>query len=139
GEQLSWATVGARSVELAAELAHPVLLAVPRFGHLLALSDSTGVFEHAKRTAVRREHGYCTDDVARALVVLMREPERRPRLERLAETCLSFLRHPQLPHGRLHNPPSPPRAGLDQPRADDPTRPAFVARPPAPPPPTTPP
>jgi glycosyltransferase involved in cell wall biosynthesis len=127
GEQLSWESVGTRYLELAAELAHPVPLAVPRFGHLLDLSDSTGVFEHAKWTAVRREHGYCTDDVARALVVLMRDPERRPRLERLAETCLSFLEHAQLPDGRFHNRRSPTGAWLDTHGPDDATGRALWA------------
>jgi len=103
GEQLSWESVGTRYLELASELLHAAPLPAPRFEHLLGLSDSTGVFEHAKGTVVRREHGYCTDDVARALVVLMREPERPPQLERLAETCLTFLEQAQLPDGRFRN------------------------------------
>jgi glycosyltransferase involved in cell wall biosynthesis len=127
GEQLSWESVGTRYLELASELVHPVPLAVPRFGHLLDLSDSIGVFEHAKRTAVRRGHGYCTDDVARALIVLMREPERRPRLERLVETCLTFLEHAQLPDGRFHNRRSPSGVWLDTHGSDDATGRALWA------------
>lgn len=37
----------------------------PNFGHLLALSDHRGTFEHADGAEPRREHGYCTDDMAR--------------------------------------------------------------------------
>ena len=135
GEQLSWESVGARYLELAAELVRPAPIVVrqeprvpaPQFGHLLRLGDSTGVFEHAKGTAVRREHGYCTDDVARALVVLVREPERAPRLERLAETCLSFLEHAQLADGRFHNRRSADGVWLDDVGADDATGRALWA------------
>src|SRR5262249_9142761 len=98
GRDLAWESVGERYHELATELVRP-----PRFDHLLSISDQTGVFEHADRTEVRHEHGYCTDDVARALVALMREPEHSAELERLAETCLSFLERAQLPDGRFHN------------------------------------
>jgi glycosyltransferase involved in cell wall biosynthesis len=104
GRSLAWETVGARYFDLAAEL---VRLPQPRFDHLLSLSDGSGVFEHAKLTVPRREHGSCTDDVARALVAVMREPERCPELERLAETCLSFLERAQLPDGRFRNRRSP--------------------------------
>jgi len=135
GEQLSWESVGARYLELASELVRPAPVAVrreptipaPRFEHLLDLSDGAGVFEHAKGTVVRREHGYCTDDVARALVVLMREPERPPRLERLAETCLSFLERAQLPDGRFHNRRSTAGEWLDAVGPDDATGRALWA------------
>jgi hypothetical protein len=75
----------------------------PPFSHLLALSDDIGVFEHARFTAPRIEHGYCTDDVARALAVLAREPRRPQELERLTETCITFLERAQLPNGRFYN------------------------------------
>ena len=45
------------------------------FAHLIRLTDDTGLFEHARSPNHRREHGYCTDDVARGLVVTSREPE----------------------------------------------------------------
>jgi hypothetical protein len=53
----------------------------PPFEHLLRLSDDLGVFEHAVLAKPARSHSYCTDDVARALVVLMREPRRTASLE----------------------------------------------------------
>jgi hypothetical protein len=37
--------------------------------HLDALSDSTGILQHAVGTRGDPQHGYCTDDVARALEV----------------------------------------------------------------------
>lgn len=79
------------------------MVARPSFTHLLRLSDGVGVFEHAKHASPLREHGYCADDVARALVVALREPARPPALERLAETCLAFLEAAQLSDGRFRN------------------------------------
>jgi hypothetical protein len=37
--------------------------------HLETLSDATGIWQHARGTQPDRRHGYCTDDVARALSV----------------------------------------------------------------------
>jgi len=132
---LAWAGVGARYRELAAELVRPhrpaparsVAIPPPRFDHLLSLSDANGVFEHARLTVPRREHGYCTDDVARALVTLLREPSRPPRLERLAETCLAFLERAQLPDGRFRNRLSADGEWLDEVGPDDATGRALWA------------
>jgi glycosyltransferase involved in cell wall biosynthesis len=104
-----WENVGESYLRLANDVARkaaPVSTLTfppPSFAHLLRISDDTGVFEHAKLTVPRLEHGYCTDDVARALIAVMREPRRSPELERLAATYLRFLEHAQLPDGRFHN------------------------------------
>ncbi|MEU7750844.1 glycosyltransferase [Micromonospora sp. NPDC049171] len=87
----------------------------PSFAHLIRLSDDTGLFEHARHAIVRREHGYCTDDVARALVVVSREPEPSEELIRLAERYLAFLTHAQHADGAFHN-----RLGHDRRWADEP-------------------
>lgn len=55
--------------------------ALPLYAHLLALTDGTGLFEHAEYTRPRREHGYCVDDVARGLVVLSRAAEANQRAD----------------------------------------------------------
>ena len=105
---LFWETVGKTYLMLANQVAgrpEPIETAIPApsFAHLLRMSDDVGLFEHAKLTAPRVEHGYCTDDVARALIAVMQEPHRTPELERLAETYLSFIERAQLPDGRFHN------------------------------------
>ena len=69
---LFWESVGARYLALAGELVSAAPRRVrqfprPSYTHLLRLSDDIGVFEHAKLAVPRLEHGYCTDDVARAL------------------------------------------------------------------------
>ncbi len=40
-----------------------------QFGHLLSMSDDTGLFQHATHSVPDRSHGYCVDDNARALLL----------------------------------------------------------------------
>lgn len=75
----------------------------PSFSHLLAISDEHGVFEHALFDIPRRDHGYCVDDVSRALIVLVREPDQTAELAVLAETCLTFLEDAVDVRGFVHN------------------------------------
>ncbi|GIF98962.1 glycosyltransferase [Catellatospora citrea] len=75
----------------------------PNFAHLIRLTDDTGLFEHARLAVVRREHGYCTDDVARGLVVTSRETDPSADLLRLSECYLTFLNHAQSKTGAFHN------------------------------------
>ena len=67
-----------------------------RFDHLLMMTDSTGVLQHAKYTVPDYNEGYCTDDNARALIlsVLLEELElRNPEINRMAVRCIAFLNH----------------------------------------------
>lgn len=75
----------------------------PRFDHLRRMTDHRGVWEHARYTTPRREHGYCTDDNARALIVISRQPAPSPDLVELAGVYLAFLQHAQLPSGGFRN------------------------------------
>lgn len=43
-----------------------------KFNRLKLLTDDTGLLQHAKFSVADRDHGYCTDDNARALIVAMR-------------------------------------------------------------------
>ena len=91
----------------------------PDFTHLARLTDDTGLFEHARHATVRREHGYCTDDVARGLVVTSREADPSAKVVRLAECYLTFLTHAQDPEGAFHNRLGFHRAWTDQPGLGD--------------------
>ena len=99
----------------------------PLYSHLLDLTDGIGVFEHACYAEPRREHGYCVDDVARALVVLSRQEAigdvpfavltevgmpvldlrgtqvRADELEHAAGVYLRFLARSQAADGRIVN------------------------------------
>lgn len=77
--------------------------AAPIFDHLHRLTDAHGLFEHALRRDPRREHGYCLDDVARALVVTCREPQPDARLHLLVRQYLAFTVSAVQPDGSCHN------------------------------------
>ena len=74
-----------------------------RFDHLLRMTDERGTFEHALHDAPRPEHGYCTDDVARVLVVSAREPDPTREIADLAVRSLRFVRDAQAHDGRFRN------------------------------------
>ena len=86
----------------------------PRFDHLARMTDDRGTFEHADHTTPRREHGYCTDDMARVLVVASREPQPGPVVSGLAETALRFLVDAQGEHGDCRNRMSSAGVWLDR-------------------------
>jgi hypothetical protein len=92
---------------------------VPSFAHLTRLTDDTGLFEHARHAIARREHGYCTDDVARGLVVTSREPDPPASVVRLAEIYLAFLTHAQDKSGAFHNRLAHDRRWTDEPGVGD--------------------
>ena len=66
----------------------------PSYRHLLRMCDGTALFEHAWHHVPRWEHGYCTDDVARALLTVsrVREPARACELDGVASMALGYLR-----------------------------------------------
>ena len=75
----------------------------PNFGHLISMTDERGTFEHALFREPRPEHGYCTDDMARVLVVASREPGATPALHDLAVLSLRFLLEALEPQGKCRN------------------------------------
>jgi len=91
----------------------------PSFAHLARLTDDTGLFEHARHAIARRQHGYCTDDVARGLVVTSREPDPPTTVLRLAECYLAFLTHAQDLTGAFHNRLAHSRRWTDEPGLGD--------------------
>ena len=91
----------------------------PKFDHLLRLTDRRGTFEHACLTEPVPEHGYCTDDVARVLVVATREPGPEPTLNGLAGVALRFLDEAQAPTGACRNRMDSTGRWVDQPTLDD--------------------
>ncbi|MEV8504623.1 glycosyltransferase [Actinoplanes sp. NPDC051475] len=91
----------------------------PTFTHLVRLTDDTGLFEHARHAIARREHGYCTDDVARGLLVTSREADPSGEVLRLAERYLTFLTHAQDAEGAFHNRLGFNREWTDQPGLGD--------------------
>ena len=112
--QMTWSNVGSRYIETFDQARrHPLRKSVPvgelgplglrqqplpeiKFDHLLRMTDGVGMLQHSKFTIPDREHGYCVDDNARALIVAVTAQDFQPRdasLKGLTTTYLSFLDH----------------------------------------------
>jgi hypothetical protein len=91
--------------------------------HLYQMTDSTGIFQHARFTAPNLSEGYCTDDNARALIaaVLLGQLEETPkRVRALATTYAAFLDYAFDPKTlRFHNFLSIDRRWLDEQGSED--------------------
>jgi glycosyltransferase involved in cell wall biosynthesis len=77
-----------------------------QLGHLLAMSDDTGLMQHAVHTVPDRAHGYCIDDNARAL--LLAGALNTPGEQRLPDATTArfagFIQHAWNPdRGRFRN------------------------------------
>ena len=91
-------------------------------GHLRVMTDGTGMLQHAKYSVPDRNHGYCVDDNARALVVagtyysLFQDKDVIP----LVQTYLSFLHYSFNPgNGRFRNFMSYDRRWLEEVGSED--------------------
>ena len=75
----------------------------PTFAHLTSMSDRIGTFEQALLGEPRRSAGYCTDDMARVLIVTCSEPEPTPASTELGHLAFRFIADAQAISGRVHN------------------------------------
>lgn len=116
GKAMRWPAVGEHYAELFADLHHAqralpdmaeTLPKTPRahLAHLAALTDDTGLFQHAVHGIPDRHHGYCTDDNGRGLVAALLHHQRygEPQAMDLARTFLAFVHYAQVPTGRFRN------------------------------------
>lgn len=88
---------------------------------LQALTDDTGILQHAISSIGDRREGYTTDDNARALVAVLKyyRLRRKKRVLKIAGTYLSFLLHVLKDDGRVHNLVGYNRSFLDEEGSDD--------------------
>ena len=107
-------------------LAHPAgarsagpSVPAPRLDHLVHLTSLLGVWEHAEFTTPRVAHGLCTDDNARALIVVCRHPGRSRMVDDLASTYLAFVLEARTPVGTFHNRRGADGDWLDEVGSDD--------------------
>lgn len=82
--------------------------AVPeiRIGHFLSMCDSAGMLQHAVHSVADRDHGYCVDDNARALIVAMALASNNEALlpEPVTARFAAFIQHAWNPdNGRFRN------------------------------------
>jgi glycosyltransferase involved in cell wall biosynthesis len=74
----------------------PGQLPALKLNHLFRMSDSTGIFQHASFTVPNYSEGYCTDDNARALLLvlmLQQAGNNSPRINERAATYAAFLNY----------------------------------------------
>jgi hypothetical protein len=83
------------------------------------MTDGRGTYEHALFTEPRPEHGFCTDDMARILMVASREPEPSREVCDLAEISLRFLQLAQDGRGKFRNRMNRLGRWEDRPSTDD--------------------
>ncbi|TWT85288.1 D-inositol 3-phosphate glycosyltransferase [Posidoniimonas polymericola] len=100
-------------------------LALPRMNleHVLRMTDSTGIFQHATFSLPNFEEGYCTDDNARALLlmVLLEDLGRNsPEVQQVASSAAAFLNYAfSRETGRFKNFMSFDRRWLERDGSDD--------------------
>lgn len=91
----------------------------PRFEHLVRMTTADGIFEHALHGHPRLEHGYCLDDVSRALVVTIRQPKASPTLRGTIRTYLAFTEQAQDDTGAFRNRRSTDGTWMGSPTTED--------------------
>lgn len=140
GREMIWPTVGQSYLKLAHEvlaqrLSHPrpafflrqkyaadEALPDVNLNHLVTFTDDTGVLQHAVCAVPDRNHGYCTDDNARALVAVMMYLGlyQDDSVYRLVSIYLSFLHHAfHSDSGRFRNFMSFDRRWLEEAGSED--------------------
>lgn len=91
----------------------------PTFTHLARLSTSRGLYEHALLNEPRPQHGYCLDDVARAFVLLSRQPELDSESLTLQRIYFDFIIKAICDDGRCHNRMNAEGLWIDEPSTGD--------------------
>ena len=126
GRQMWWANVGRRyaglfdAVQHARPAAYPACrLPAMTLEHVAALTDDTGMLQHATIAVANLSEGYTTDDNARALQLAVLAGE-QPRATAIARRTLAFLGHAHDPAtGRFHNFMGYDRRWLDEDGGDN--------------------
>jgi len=78
----------------------------PVLDHLVAMTDDTGMIQHARLDIPNRSTGYCTDDIARGLIVAVEAAGRHATetiASRLVTIYLAYLHDAQMTDGWFHN------------------------------------
>ena len=74
-------------------------------GHIINLTDDTGIIQHAIFNIPNRKEGYCIDDNSRALLlaVMACKVKKNETLVQLLQVYLSFIHYMQTPDGEFKN------------------------------------
>jgi glycosyltransferase involved in cell wall biosynthesis len=119
-QQMVWPKVGRQYVDLSraiqssasrqkARAKEPslTLQSLPAFdlSHVMRLTDSTGILQHAKYGIPNLKEGYCIDDNSRALILATLAYQRfgKPEMLRLLSLYFSFVHYMQREDGQFRN------------------------------------
>lgn len=113
----------AQAIEITARPKVAMRLSLPeaRLDHLHRMTDDTGLLQHAIHATPNRHHGYCTDDVARGLIVTAMHYTlfRDESVLKPFHTYLSYMHYARTESGRYRNFMSYGRKWLDKDGSDD--------------------
>ena len=135
GKQITWPKIGLKYVELCNRLLSeplqnvstkkididPLLLPPFSLSHIKRLTDDTGIIQHAKFGIPNLKEGYCLDDNARALLMVLmayRQNKNLLALE-LSPIYLSYIHYMQNKNGTFRNFLSFNRNFLDEVGSED--------------------
>lgn len=93
-----------------------------KLDHFILLTDDTGILQHAIYSIPNRNHGYCSDDNARALIVaaIYKKLRKGNNLENYIDRFLSFIHHAyNSSHQRFRNFMSYDRKWLEEKGSED--------------------
>ncbi|GAB3163487.1 glycosyltransferase family 4 protein [Telluribacter humicola] len=135
GQEIVWPKIGQKYLQLAEEIVeeHPEVfvkkesvldpLMLPPFllDHVQRMTDDTGIIQHAKYGIPNLKEGYCLDDNARALLMVLMAYKRNkhPLALKLSPTYLSYINYMQNPDGTFRNFLSFNRNFLDEVGSED--------------------
>jgi len=118
GRSRTWPKIGqqywnlfgsSETTMLSSEIKAPTItnaeLPEPSLKHIKNLTDQTGMLQHAKYVIANRDHGYCTDDNARAVIVMIKYYNQfhESQARTLLDTYLAFVMHSQNEDGTVRN------------------------------------
>ncbi len=135
GREITWPRIGGRYCELAASvltehvarppkkesLFDPQLLPPFSLDHIRRMTDDTGIIQHAKFGIPNLKEGYCLDDNARALlmVLMANKQKKHPLALSLSPIYLSYIHYMQNDDGTFKNFLSFNRNFLDEVGSED--------------------
>ncbi len=135
GRKITWPKIGEKYVDLTKKvlsqkqkpferkktILDPLLLPPFSMRHIIRLTDDTGIIQHAKFGMPNLKDGYCLDDNARALLLVLmayKQKKDKSALE-LCPTYLSYIHYMQIPKGTFRNFLSFKRDYLDEEGSED--------------------
>lgn len=119
GENITWPRIGDRFIELGKtilqqqlfqstqkqNLIDPKLIPPYALDHIKRMTDNTGLFQHAKYGIPNLKEGYCLDDNARALLMVLMTYKQQKHLlaKELLPVYLSYIHYMQIDDGTFRN------------------------------------